>query len=677
MEISQGVKRNKQDARDLARYVVDLTKATLRPLERVNVKQLIFRPEMEPAVNDFHGALQQVEKEMGRLASRNCWKMMVSYNADLWTIAAFEKRIENARRIMDTEIIMVMRALVEETNATTTKTLDVAENINATATKTLDTAESTQAVAKATYTRVVSVGDHLEDNKTRRLLERLGTGGSSPTDASAAEERICTPGTREAVLARIERWITGPEYDEKRILWLNALAGSGKTAIAGSVERMAKDAGRLGARFYFAHGQPDRNKRCILEISRQLAEHGLRDVIATAVEAEPDIITSAAPLQYQKLILEPLLTFIDTDLKLVIIIDALDECEKEYARKLLELIGRDHRRLPTGVKFFITSRAEPHIEGELEAKSVHPTVEELLLDEEEPCTVQRDIEVYLKTRFPSLVKEFRMENENWPGEETLVQLAQMAGKSFIWASTAFLLVADPNHRNPKARLKYILSTPTLNNLDKLYSEALNHAFPSSMDESVVSLVHDVLGTLVVARFPLTVTTLVKLLVSATDSSEEMEEIIRNSVLRSLGSVLTVTDDDEGSNSRPIEFLHKSFVDFLITKGRCNDRFLLDIPKQHENLAIRCLILLNRLERNICQLTDPSKLNSEVDNTKERLDRHIPGDLVYACKHWANHLSESARDRNVRTEREDGNRFAPGEVRGGGASILDRNDGSAP
>ncbi|KAG8996267.1 hypothetical protein FRB94_008447 [Tulasnella sp. JGI-2019a] len=657
MEISEGVRKNKDDAKELARYIADLTDATFRPLTGVGDRS--FSPAMAAAVNDFHEALHQVEIEMLKLASRNLWKRIINYNEDSVTVAAFKDRIEDARRIIQTEISIATLALVEDVNAIVTETHGMVEhtahvvsNTNYIASRTQSLVVDTNAVARATHSGVVSLEGRFEDDNMRRLLNQLGTGGSSAANASGVEECICTPRTREVVLARIERWITEPEYNEKHIMWLKALAGSGKTAVAGSVEKMAKISRRLGARFYFARGQTERNARCILEISRQLAslsERMLRDSIVMAIQEDPDIITSPAVLQYQKLILEPLLTLVDTDLKLIIVIDAVDECEEEYATKLLELIGRDHHRLPIGVKFFVTSRVEPHIQSELEDESVFPTVEQLSLDEEGSSTVQKDIVLYLKGRLPALVKKFGIKDKDWPGEPARMELARMAGESFIWAATAVLLVADPNYRNPVARLEHILSTPSLKNLDYLYSSALSHAFPSIIDQPVLSLLRDMLGMLVVARTPLSLVTLASLMSSTTDSPQVMAEKIREQILNYLGSVLTVSDGDNVGNSKPIQFLHKSFVDFLTTKGRCDDRFLLHIPEQHEKMASRCLQRLNGLERNICQLTDPSKLNSEVSDLNERIHRHIPYALQYASEHWADHITKITVDRGVKTE----------------------------
>ncbi|KAG9030683.1 hypothetical protein FRB95_003644 [Tulasnella sp. JGI-2019a] len=581
-------------------------------------------------------ALHDVENEMSKLVSRNPWKRIVNYGEDTVTITAFKERIENARRIIQMEIGIATLALVEDVNAVTSNTQAMLVD--------------TSAITKATHTGVVSLVNRFEDEKTQRLLECIGT-GSSAANAAGVEEHICTPGTREAVLARIKRWIMEPEYDKKHILWLKALAGSGKTTIAGSVEKMAKTSQCLGARFYFARGQPERNRRCVLEISRQLASvsrSSLQDSIVAAIQAEPDIATLPTAVQYQKLIQEPLLTLADTKVKLVIVIYAVDECEEDYAIKLLEHIGRDHHRLPTGIKFSATSRVEPHIQGELEEESIFSTVEHLSLDVEGSSAVQKDIALYLKGRLPVLVRRFGIRDKNWPGEVKRMELARMAGNSFIWAATVVLLVADPSYRNPAARLEHILSTPSLQNLDYLYSSALEHGFPPNIDHSVLSLLRDTLGMLVVARTPLNLTTLACLLSTVRESPQVMEQRIRNEVLIYLRSVVMFSDGDSAINE-PVQFLHKSFVDFLVTKGRCDDRFLLIIPEQQQRMAFGCLRLMNDLKRNICQLTDPSKLNSEVDDMTDRIHRHIPHALQYACKHWADHLSAAPPGGGTRAE----------------------------
>ncbi|KAG8999777.1 hypothetical protein FRB94_005951 [Tulasnella sp. JGI-2019a] len=187
MAISQSVKRNKKDSKDLAVYIATLTDATLRPLTGAGARP--FSPAMETALKDFHETLHEVEVEMGKLASRNPLKRIVSYNEDLGTIASFKERIENARRIIETEISVATLALVEDINVVVTEThsvvaataLDVlntraivsdtaliASNTQAIVSNTQAVGEDTNAVAKATR---ISIENRFEDD-SRSKLER-------------------------------------------------------------------------------------------------------------------------------------------------------------------------------------------------------------------------------------------------------------------------------------------------------------------------------------------------------------------------------------------------------------------------------------------------------------------------------------------------------------------------
>jgi hypothetical protein len=65
-----------------------------------------------------------------------------------------------------------------------------------------------------------------------------------------------------------------------------------------------------------------------------------------------------------------------------------------------------------------------------------------------------------------------------------------------------------------------------------------------------------------------------------------EELTR--ILNDLQSVLEVPEDSK----RPIQLLHPSFRDFLVTKGRASDRFLINEADTHQRLAGQCLELMS-------------------------------------------------------------------------------------
>ncbi|KAG8994709.1 hypothetical protein FRB94_009687 [Tulasnella sp. JGI-2019a] len=160
LDMSQGVKRNRKQAMGLALYIANLTDATLRPLKNVD------RPlgsAMEPAMRDFHKALHDVEVEMHNLASRNPLKRLVSYNEDVLTMNVFKQRIEDARRIIETEISIATLALVEDINATVTETQRIVGITQGLVEDTVNAAIDTQAVVHDTHVVAINTLAAAED----------------------------------------------------------------------------------------------------------------------------------------------------------------------------------------------------------------------------------------------------------------------------------------------------------------------------------------------------------------------------------------------------------------------------------------------------------------------------------------------------------------------------------
>jgi hypothetical protein len=89
----------------------------------------------------------------------------------------------------------------------------------------------------------------------------------------------------------------------------------------------------------------------------------------------------------------------------------------------------------------------------------------------------------------------------------------------------------------------------------------------------------------------------------------------------------------------IRLIHPSFFDFITNPTRCtNPYFAVDPPTLHALLAYACLKAMQKLNRDICQIRDPSKLDSEVEDLTERIAQYIPRHLQYACRSWTYHLS---------------------------------------
>ncbi|KAG9030373.1 hypothetical protein FRB95_004028, partial [Tulasnella sp. JGI-2019a] len=429
-------------------------------------------------------------------------------------------------------------------------------------------------------------------------------------------------------------------------------AGTGKSAIASSIANRGKESQRLGAVFHFTRDEQPRNKGAILVLARQLArwgEHRLRSKIASAIDSAVqdglDVAQMAPENQFQQLIQQPLVTLDSISPTLVIVLDALDECDDAYATTLLRLFGKLLDKLPHQIKLFITSRGEPHLQEYYDSDPLKSQVEKHSMVDEKMERVEEDISAYFKERLPRMVGRWVAQPSNWPGDDKRQALVHKTQGLFICATTVAGMLADSNFRDPEAQLEGILSSNNIIHLDNVYAQILNRACPISSRTDLLALFRNVLGTLVVARVPINTHTLASLLSPDGVEQRILAYRIRGTVLAYLQAVLIIPDIETSEvtqDAHPIRFIHTSFVDYLTDKSRCEPRFLLNLNKQHEQLAIGCLRRMRGLKYNMCDL-DPSRLNSEVEDLEQRIRDHLSPGLQYACAQISVHLSQTSAD----------------------------------
>ncbi|KAI3572253.1 hypothetical protein IWW34DRAFT_892462, partial [Fusarium oxysporum f. sp. albedinis] len=214
--------------------------------------------------------------------------------------------------------------------------------------------------------------DRQPDHKI--ALDTLPIAEGASFDSHAEEHNpICLPNTREELLKEINRWIDNPT--SKTIFWLNGMAGTGKSTISRTVARSRSNHGDLGASFFFKRGETDRGNltKFVPTVARRLAwsTPGVAPFIKSAVDADSAIVDKAVREQFEKLIREPLskaTAMPSSRPSIVIVIDALDECEKDPDINrlainsiwglLLELFSTLRFAGPLLVRVFITSRPE-------------------------------------------------------------------------------------------------------------------------------------------------------------------------------------------------------------------------------------------------------------------------------------------------------------------------------
>jgi len=450
-------------------------------------------------------------------------------------------------------------------------------------------------------------------------------------------------GTRREVLFQLEQW--SKDEQDKRVFWLNGLAGTGKSTIAQTFAEMCFADGDLGASFFCSRDFDERsNLRSIFPtLAFQLAHQypRFRQELLPVLTKNPDVARESLCSQMEKLIVRP---FRAMQAPTIIVIDALDECrDEEPASALLSVLSRYVDDIPL-VKFFITGRPEPRIHSGFRLELLQPHTDVLRLHEVEPSSVDNDIKLFFKTRFIEIAKNRRdCGLADWPGPHNIDILCKKAAGFFIFASTVVKFVAS-HHHPPDERLALIISLSQdtshegRTGVDLLYTQVLEEAFQDvdSNDHELYSRFKSVVGAVILIFHPLSIKALSNLLRNCGTPSRI------SSALHTLHSLLMIPDNTED----PVRIFHKSFPDFLTDPGRCtNPQFFIDPPTHHNEILFSCLNMMGeRLRRNICNLDDHTILSKVGDLATQRATC-IGDSLEYACCFWTKHLAEVSGRRN--------------------------------
>jgi hypothetical protein len=378
----------------------------------------------------------------------------------------------------------------------------------------------------------------------------------------------------------------------------------------------------------------------------------MRRHICEAVAENKDIARQTLRDQWTQLILQPLAQLKATleQPSLIIVIDALDECEEDHDIRLLLLLLAEAKSLESiRLRIFVTSR--PEIPIRLGFRAMPGIIHhDLALHNVSRVIVGRDISMLLRVQFKEIRESSDYLPADWPGDKTIDLLVQKASGLFIYASTVCRFIKTNEQWSPRQLLEVFLpsdepndlqsrtynvpSTSPTTDLDKIYTQILEHSFKGvGEEEDKKKLARDfkqVIGTMAILSEPLSATALRKLLA--------LDQETVHLRLRHLRSVLNVPYDEHS----PIRLLHPSFRDFLLDKERCSDPlFWVDEKTGHKLLAKNCLERLaysgSGLKRDICNLQRPGILIAEVNASV--ITQHLPPELQYACQYWVQHLEQ--------------------------------------
>ncbi|KAH7176198.1 hypothetical protein EDB81DRAFT_850169, partial [Dactylonectria macrodidyma] len=474
------------------------------------------------------------------------------------------------------------------------------------------------------------------------VFERLPVAKGASYDSQAEEHNpTCLPNTRVKLLKDVSRWIDDPE--SKTIFWLNGMAGTGKSTISRTVARSRSQCGDLGASFFFKRGETDRGNlaKFVPTLARQLASNNpaIAPHIKNAIDVDFAIVGKAVREQFDKLVLEPLSKITQTSKtpsSLVIVIDALDECERDADISLLiNLFSYAQSPQLPRLRVFVTSR--PDIPIRLGFGAIEDCYQGLVLQEIPHHIVESDIFTFLvdelrkiRDSFNITVGDERKLPSDWPDESTLQRLVTMAMPLFIFAATVCRFINDRNCGSPRTQLHKVLSHGSRSHGSKLhltYGPVLSSqlAGVSKYDrEQIIKDFSLVVGTLVTLASPLSVLALSRLLDVSPDIVDE-----RLDTLHSVLSVPSMRDS-------PVRPLHLSFRDYLVNpEEKETNEFWVDENSVHRNLRKQCLrIMDDGLRENICGIPFPGMRRSAVDS--KRINECLSLELQYACLYWVHH-----------------------------------------
>ncbi|PCD25239.1 hypothetical protein AU210_014347 [Fusarium oxysporum f. sp. radicis-cucumerinum] len=455
------------------------------------------------------------------------------------------------------------------------------------------------------------------------------------------ESPRCEPGTRVRLLEAIERW--AERGSDQPVFWLVGPAGTGKSTIARSIVHTFDKDKRLVAGYFFKRGEQDRNdtSRLFSTLAMQFVDNvsSFKECLRQSLEGlDKDAVEKInLETQFHKLLWHPLENLQLNEkgpLQRIIVIDALDECERpEHLIRVLELLFRLCTVSKFRLRVLITSRSAPDIVEAFEPHLKNKTVRNLELHREFSEDTKIDIQNFLKLRFEDIRRKRRVQQKPWPTPDDLkliVHLSTTPEPLFIYAATLCRFVSDKKSpRGPIRQLAIWLDQGNKSQLHQIYSPILDQAF-RGCDESESFQKLRFLGAITLLAKPLSAKSLAIIL------GMDLDDI--SWWVPRLYAVLHVPSEFD----KPIELLHKSFSDFLNSENDLgSDKYRINTTEIHADLAEKCIQCMKEgLKQDICNTEKPGILRDDID--KEIIGRHISESLEYACINWFYHVEHSGR-----------------------------------
>ncbi|KAJ3520548.1 hypothetical protein NMY22_g12706 [Coprinellus aureogranulatus] len=418
--------------------------------------------------------------------------------------------------------------------------------------------------------------------------------GAAYDSAERSYAPRCAPKTREAVQGEIVSFMRhGDKSDPaKKIMYLSGPAGSGKTAIAGSVAETCQEEGLLAATFFFSSfsGSVDRHSKqfVVSTLAYHLAKHEalveFKTQLLTSLERHPDIFRKRLREQAEILLLGPFQVILGqcdrTRWPTGIVLDGLDEVlgvrnhlllrrnnenvQEEHEadqREILNLLCTLVQSPAFPFRILVSCRPE-RIFTEFFSDTANSMTVNVFLDSKyDPNT---DIANFLAAKFADIRRRYGLSHASWPGKKAIDHIVQMSSGQFIVPAT---IIRQVSLGPPQRQLDNIINLRQMKDKSKNPFDVLDAVYRQILEGSPqVKLAVKWIRVIQKYRAPNTTGRFWRQFLEDEDGEV-------NYVLGPLTSLIAVPSTEQTSSH--FVFYHKSLKDFLLTQSRCGDLYVAD------------------------------------------------------------------------------------------------------
>jgi len=476
-----------------------------------------------------------------------------------------------------------------------------------------------------TRTKVEEVSERLEtlQQQYRQRLEDLESGSAKHRqdeilkklakidalkDSRHHADRY-VEGTRVSIFKNVLSWLDD-RTSRNRVMVISGNAGMGKSVISAVMCEKMQEAGRLaGSHFCHYDRARHRNPKVMLQsLASQLCDSlpDYKNALVGKLSRNLGVEINNMEVKdlFEVLFEEPLTSLNDPGLTYLMVIDGLDESEFQGRNELLDVIARFFNKLPSWIKFLVTSRPEINIRKSL--KCLQPL--ELEPDNEDNMV---DIRLFFDKQLGHVLQT---ENQ----ESILQALIQKSEGVMLYAH----FLVDFIKKNVPLLTPEQLASTLPSGISSVYHSYFNRLETDLCKELKVTEPNFLkfLSAVAVAREPLPLGFVAKLLLPGRSTSLVQRKV--NAAIACVSALLPVQDEC-------VHFFHKSVKDWFIERSNYGQHhFSVEETEGHHVLSQLCIDELDEVKQKGIAGTQFS------DTTK------------YALRHGVQHILQLEEDARI-------------------------------